>query len=85
MCEGSIEDCTRQALKNLQAILAASGVSTQNVVKTTVVLTDIADFPRANAVYGEFFEQPYPARSAFQVAALPLNGRIEIEAIVDLG
>ena len=85
MCEGSIEECTRQALKNLGAILAEAGASMADVVKTTVFLADMADFANANSVYAEFFTQPFPARSAIQVAALPLGGRIEIEAIASLG
>ena len=82
MVEGSIEECTRQALENLKAIVTEAGATMNDVVKTTVFLADIADFAKANGVYAEFFEQPFPARSAFEVATLPLNGRIEIEAIV---
>lgn len=84
MCEGTIEDCTRQALNNLQAILTEAGGSLANVVKTTVFLADLSDFQAANGVYAEFFSEPFPARSAFQVAALPLGGRIEIEAVAVL-
>ncbi len=84
MCEGSIEDCTRQALENLKAIVTEAGGSLDNVVKTTVFMADLGDFVAANGVYAEYFAEPFPARSAFQVAALPLGGRIEIEAIVDL-
>ena len=82
MCEGSIEKCTRQALQNLVAIVTEAGATMNDVVKTTVFLADIADFAKANGVYAEFFGQPFPARSAFEVATLPLGGRIEIEAIV---
>lgn len=82
MCEGSIEDCTRQSLENLKAIITEAGASMDDVVKTTVFLADIADFAAANGVYAEYFGKPFPARSAFEVAALPLGGRIEIEAIV---
>jgi len=82
MCEGSIEECTRQALQNLEAIVTEAGATMNDVVKTTVFLADIADFAKANGVYAEFFGQPFPARSAFEVATLPLGGRIEIEAIV---
>ena len=82
MVEGSIEECSRQALENLKAIVTEAGATMNDVVKTTVFLADIADFAKANGVYAEFFEQPFPARSAFEVATLPLGGRIEIEAIV---
>lgn len=84
MCEGSIEECARQSLNNLKAIITEAGASLDDVVKTTVFLADIADGPVANQVYAEFFNEPFPARSAFQVAALPLGASIEIEAIVVL-
>ena len=72
---------TRQALLNLKAILEAAGFSMADVVKTTVYLADIADFAAMNGVYAEFFTAPYPARAAFEVAALPKAGRVEIECI----
>lgn len=72
---------TRQSLKNLQAILEANGMAMTDVVKTTVLLADIAEFARMNQVYAEFFAEPYPARAAFQVAALPKGAKVEIEAI----
>jgi len=81
MVEGGIEAETRQALQNLKAILEAAGSGLDNVVKTTVFLRDMNDFARMNAVYAEFFTHDAPARSAFQVAALPKNGAVEIEAI----
>ncbi|OBQ55243.1 RidA family protein [Halodesulfovibrio spirochaetisodalis] len=84
ICEGSIEDSTRQSLNNLKAIVEEAGATMDDVAKTTVFLADVADGPAANKVYAEFFSEPYPARSAFQVAALPLGARIEIEAIVVL-
>jgi 2-iminobutanoate/2-iminopropanoate deaminase len=76
-----IESQTRQALANLSAILQAAGSSLADVVKTTVFLQDIAEFSRMNSVYAEFFASSPPARSAVQVVALPLGGRVEIEAI----
>lgn len=79
--EGGVEAETRQALTNVQNILAAANTSLDNVVKTTVFLKDMADFSRMNAVYGEFFTQNPPARSAVQVAALPKNATVEIEVI----
>ena len=81
LVEGGVEAETRQALKNLSAILEASNSCLDNVVKTTVFLQDINDFAKMNAVYGEFFSENPPARSAVQVAALPKNGSVEIEAI----
>ena len=72
---------TRQSLTNMKAILEAAGMSMQNVVKTTVLLADIGEFAAMNAVYAEFFSEPFPARAAYQVAALPKAARVEIEAI----
>lgn len=72
---------TRRSLLNIKAILASEGLSMQDVVKTTVLLQDISEFAAMNEVYAEFFTEPYPARAAFQVAALPKGGRVEIEAI----
>ncbi len=79
--EGGIEAETRQAFTNLKAVLEAAGTSLANVVKTTVFLQDINEFGKMNEVYAEFIEGDYPARSAFQVAALPKGGRVEIEAV----
>ena len=77
-----IEGQTRQALENVRAILEAGGCSMDDVVKTTVFLSDIADFVKMNGVYKEFFtEGNYPARSAFQVAALPQGSLVEIEVV----
>jgi 2-iminobutanoate/2-iminopropanoate deaminase len=77
----TIEDQTRQALENLKAVLEAGGSCLKHVVKTTVFLQDIGEFTRMNGVYAEFFPENPPARSAVQVAALPLGGRVEIEAV----
>mgnify|MGYP000980908055 FL=1 len=81
MVAGGIEAQTRQALINLQNILEAAGSSLDNVIKTTVFLKDMNDFAKMNAVYAEFFKQDPPARSAVQVAALPKNAEVEIEAV----
>jgi 2-iminobutanoate/2-iminopropanoate deaminase len=81
LVEGGIQAQTRQALTNIQAVLEAAGTSVTNVVKTTVFLQNIGDFQAMNAVYGEFFDADPPARSAVQVAALPLGGLVEIEAV----
>ena len=72
---------TRQSLTNIKAILETNGMTMANVVKTTVLLEDISEFAAMNAVYAEFFTEPYPARAAYQVAALPKAAKIEIEAI----
>lgn len=79
--EGGIQAEARQSLTNICNILAEAGLGMQNVVKVTVLLADITDFAAVNEVYAEFFEAPYPARSAFAVAALPKGANIEIEAI----
>ena len=76
-----IETQTRQSLTNIKNILLAAGADMSNVVKTTVLLADIADFTAMNGVYAEFFAEPYPARAAFQAACLPKNSRIEIECV----
>ena len=80
MPEG-IEAQTRQSLQNLGAILMAAGLEFGNIVKTTVLLQDIADFGAMNAVYAEFFPGDKPARVCYQVAALPMGARVEIDAI----
>lgn len=72
---------TRQSLTNLKNILNAAGAEMSDVVKTTVYLANIADFAAMNAVYGEFFAAPYPARAAFEVACLPKNALVEIECV----
>lgn len=79
--EKTIEAQTRQSLENLKAILAEAGCGMDSVLKTTVYLADIADFAAMNAVYAEYFSEPFPARAAFQVAALPKAARVEIEAV----
>jgi 2-iminobutanoate/2-iminopropanoate deaminase len=79
--EGSIEDETRQVLKNLAAVLAAEGLTLDAILRTTVFLTDLEDFPRVNQTYAEFFTEPFPARATVQVAALPRGARVEIDAI----
>ncbi len=78
---GPIEDQARQVLKNVAAVLDAAGSSLDKVVKASVFLQDMNDFARINAVYGEFFKAPYPARAAVQVARLPRDVGIEIEVI----
>ena len=72
---------TRQSLTNIKNILEAAGTDMKSVVKTTVLLADIGDFAAMNEVYAQFFEAPYPARAAFQVAAVPKGALVEIEAV----
>ena len=81
---GDIRAETHQVLKNLQAVLAAAGASLSNVAKTTIFLTDLADFALVNEIYGTYFPTDPPARSTIQVSALPRGARIEIEAIASL-
>ena len=79
---GEIEDQTRQVLANLRAVLEAAGAELRDVVRTTIYLIDLSDFPRVNAVYAEHFTgEPRPARATVQVAALPLGAAVEIDAI----
>jgi 2-iminobutanoate/2-iminopropanoate deaminase len=81
LVDGDIAAQTRQVLKNLAAVLAVAGCSASDVVKTTVFLVDMGDFPAMNAAYAEVFAEEPPARSTVQVAALPLGARMEIEAV----
>ncbi len=82
---GDIEAQTEQVFKNIDAVLKVAGVSFANVVKATVFMADLADFARMNAIYEKYVVQPYPARSTFQVAALPKGARVEIEMIAYRG
>lgn len=79
--EGGIAEQTRQSLTNVQAVLAAAGLTMENVIKTTVFLKDMNDFAAMNEVYATFFTGNPPARSAVEVARLPKDVRVEIEAI----
>jgi 2-iminobutanoate/2-iminopropanoate deaminase len=81
LLNGTIEDETRQVLKNVGAVLEAAGSSYDDVVKTTVFLQDMNDFAKMNSIYAEFFKTPYPARAAVQVARLPRDVKVEIEAV----
>jgi 2-iminobutanoate/2-iminopropanoate deaminase len=85
LAEGDISDQTRQVLTNLKALLAASGSSLEQVLKTTVFLVDMGDFAAMNVVYAEFFTSAPPARSTVQVSRLPRDVRVEIEAIAVRG
>ena len=76
-----IEAQAKQALTNLKGVLAAAGLGMDKVIKTTVFLADLADFPVVNGIYETFFEAPYPARSCVQVAGIPKGALVEIECI----
>jgi 2-iminobutanoate/2-iminopropanoate deaminase len=82
--ETTIEGQTKQVLINLKAVLEKAGTGMNNIIKTTVFLKDMNDFPAMNKIYGEFFEKEPPARSAVEVARLPKDVKIEIEAIAFL-
>ncbi|XXG82713.1 hypothetical protein AAC387_Pa10g0611 [Persea americana] len=80
----SVEEQTDQVLKNMGEILKASGLGYSSVVKTTIMLADLKDFKKVNEIYAKYFQAPAPARSTYQVAALPLDAKIEIECIAAL-
>ena len=77
----TIEEQAEQSLKNIKAVLEAAGSSMDKVVKTTVFLKDMNDFAVMNGIYAKFFSEPFPARSAVQVAKLPKDGKVEIEVV----
>lgn len=79
----TIEAQTRQSLENIREILAAAGLTMEAVVKTTVLLKDIRDFVKMNEVYAKYFNGVFPARAAFQVAALPKDALVEIEVVAE--
>lgn len=78
---GGVQEQTRQSLLNVQAILAEAGLTLANVVKTTVFLADMGDFAAMNEIYAQFFTEPFPARSAIAVKALPKGALVEIEVV----
>ena len=82
--QGDVTAQTRQALKNLEAVLRAAGADLSRVAKTTIFLTDLAEFGRVNEAYAQSFGEAPPARSTVQVSALPLGARVEIEAVACL-
>ena len=82
--EGGIKEQTRQSLFNVKAILEEAGLTMGNVVKTTVFMADMNDFADMNAVYAEFFAEPYPARSAVAVKTLPKGALVEIEVVAGI-
>lgn len=78
---GDIVEQTRQSLKNIEAILKQAGSGMENIIKCTVFISDMNDFPQVNKVYQEFFQKPYPARTCVEVSRLPKDVRVEIEAV----
>ena len=84
MVEGGIKVQTERVLQNLEAVLTSGGASLRSVVKTTVYLVDLADFPEMNGVYGTFFPKEPPARATVQVAKLPAGALVEIDAVASL-
>ncbi len=81
MVAGDIEAETRRVMDNLGAVLKAAGLEYEHLVKTTIFLTDLADFPAVNGVYGSYFSSDPPARATVQVAALPKGARVEIDGV----
>jgi len=85
LVDGDVRAQTRRVLENLSAVVAAGGASLDRVVKTTVYLVDMNDFPAMNEVYASYFGSPAPARATVQVGRLPKDVRVEIDAVVHLG
>jgi len=85
MVEGNMEARIRRVFENLQAVARAAGGDLSDVVKLNVFLTDLGNFPLVNQVMAEFFQQPYPARAAIGVAALPKDAGVEMDAVMELG
>jgi 2-iminobutanoate/2-iminopropanoate deaminase len=81
MVQGTVEEETRQVMENLRGVLEAAGTGFDRVVKTTIYLIDIADFPVVNQVYGSYFGELKPARATVGVAALPRGARVEVEVV----
>ena len=83
--EGGVKEQTRQSILNVKAILEEAGLALSNVVKTTGYLADMGDFAAMNEVYSQFFVQPFPARSAIAVKALPKGALVEVEVVAARG
>jgi 2-iminobutanoate/2-iminopropanoate deaminase len=82
--EGDIGVQTARVMENLKAVLEQAGGNLTNIVKTTILLKDLNDFQMVNEIYGSFFSEPYPARATFEVARLPMDSNVEIEAIAKI-
>ncbi len=83
--EGGIEAQTKRACENVMALLKEAGLEPSSVVKTTVFITDMNDFPKVNEIYASYFAEPFPARSCVGVASLPKGALVEIEVVASLG
>ncbi len=81
MVDGDVGAQARRVMDNLAAVLDSAGLSFANVARTTIFLADMSDFAKVNEVYGSYFSEPYPARATVQVARLPKDARVEIDAI----
>lgn len=81
LVDGGVASETRRALENLAAILKSAGLTFADVARTTIYLADMSDFAKVNEVYGSYFSEPYPARATVQVARLPRDARVEIDAV----
>jgi 2-iminobutanoate/2-iminopropanoate deaminase len=81
LLEGNLDEQIHQTMKNLKAILETAGVSLQNVVKTTIYVTDMSTYSKVNEIYGSYFSEPYPAREVVCVKELPLKANIEISMV----
>lgn len=79
--QNGLEEQTHQVFRNISYVLEEEGLTLKDVVKTLVLLSDIQDYATVNGIYAQYFEEPYPARSAFAVAALPLGAKVEIEVV----
>lgn len=84
LVDGDISAQTKQVMSNLKAVLVEAGGDLSNIVKTTILLKDLEDFKVVNEVYGSYFKEPFPARATFEVARLPMDSNIEIEAVAAL-
>ena len=81
LLEGTIEEQTHQVMKNLEAVLEEAGVTFENVIKTTIYVTDMADYAKINEVYGSYFKSVFPARETVGVQALPAGAKVEISMV----
>ena len=84
LVDGDISAQTKQVMSNLKAVLVEAGGDLSNIVKTTILLKDLEDFKVVNEIYGSYFKEPFPARATFEVARLPMDSNIEIEAVAAL-
>jgi reactive intermediate/imine deaminase len=84
MIEGTFEDNVRRVFDNLTAVCEAAGGSLQDIAKLNIFLTDLGNFAKVNAIMAEYFEQPYPARAAVQISALPKDAEVEMDGVLEL-